>query len=86
MVTSIQLDERTKVLLDKLKIHHRESYNELLQRIIEVYAHGSDRESLVETLEVISNPQVMREIAEGMEEFQAGRGKTLKQIRKELGV
>lgn len=84
MVTTIQLDEHTKNLLDKLKRHHRESYNELLGRLIEVYQSGADRESLVETLEIISNPNAMRDIAEGIEAYELGKGKTLKQLRKEL--
>lgn len=84
MVTTIQLDERTKDLLDKLKVHHRESYNELLQRLIEVYSSGADRESLIETLEVISNPDEMREIAEALEDYD--KGKSSKQLRKELNL
>ncbi|MDO8563466.1 MAG: antitoxin VapB family protein [Nanoarchaeota archaeon] len=86
MVTTIQLDEDTKDMLDKLKVHHRESYNELLQRLVEVYANGADRESIVETLEIMSDPEMMRGIAEGIEEYKAGRGTSLKQFRKELGV
>ncbi|MBS3089504.1 hypothetical protein J4461_01320 [Candidatus Pacearchaeota archaeon] len=30
MVTTIQIDERTKALLDRLKVHHRQSYNEII--------------------------------------------------------
>ncbi len=30
MTTTIQIDERTKELLDRLKIHHRQSYNEII--------------------------------------------------------
>ncbi len=86
MVTTIQLDENTKEMLDKLKVHHRESYNELLQRLVEVYANGADRESIVETLEILSDPEAMREIAEGIEAYKSGKGKTLKELRKELGA
>ena len=86
MVTTIQLDEKTKSLLDNLKTHHRESYNELLQKLIRVYKGGANRENLVETLEIISNPDEMREIAEAIEEYEKGKGKSLKQLRKELNV
>jgi lipopolysaccharide biosynthesis regulator YciM len=86
MVTTIQLDEKTKDMLDKIKVHNRETYNELLERLIEVYQQGGDRESLVETLEVMSDPDAMREIAEGIEDFNSGKGKNLKELRKELGV
>jgi len=86
MVTTIQLDENTKNMLDKLKMHHRESYNELLLKLIEFYASGADRESLVETIEVLADPEEMHEIAEGIEAYRAGKGKTLAQLRKEIGV
>lgn len=86
MVTTIQLNENTKEMLDKMKMHHRESYNELLQRLIEVFARGANREGLVETLEIVSDPDAMRELAEAMEDYEASRGKSLKQLRKELGA
>jgi hypothetical protein len=86
MVTTIQLDEKTKLMLDKLKVHYRESYNELLWRMVEVYQNGKDRESLVETLEVMSDPQAMREIAEALEDYDNKKSKTLKQFSKELGL
>ena len=86
MVTTIQLDESTKEKLDKLKVHYRESYNELLRKLIDVYQQGKDRENLVETLEIISDPEAMREIAEGIEAYKAGKGKTLAQLKKELGA
>lgn len=86
MVTTIQLDEQTKTLLDKLKVHHRESYNELLHRMIEIYQIGTDKEGLIETLEIISDPHEMREIAEGIEDYESGKGKSSRQLRKELGL
>ncbi len=86
MATTIQLDEKTKEMLDKIKVHHRESYNELLRRIIEVYSSGEDRESLVETLEIVSDPEAMREIAGGVEAYESGKGKSVKKLRGELGL
>lgn len=86
MVTTIQLDEKTKEKLDHIKVHYRETYNELLQRLIQIYQNGGDRESLVETLEVVSDPKAMREIAEGMEAYNSHKGKSLTQLKKELGI
>lgn len=86
MVTTIQLDENTKKLLDNLKVHYRESYNELIQRLIEVYKNGADRENIVETLEILSEPEMMREIASGIEAYESGKGKTIRQLREELGL
>ncbi|PIN93995.1 hypothetical protein COU54_00785 [Candidatus Pacearchaeota archaeon CG10_big_fil_rev_8_21_14_0_10_31_24] len=86
MVTTIQLDEKTKEMLDKLKVHYRESYNELLRRMILSYSNNSSNDNLIETLEVISDPNTMREIAKGIESYESGKGKSIKQLRKELGV
>jgi len=84
MVTTIQLDEHTKEMLDKLKVHHRESYNELLLRLVQLHQKYPDKEALEETLEVMSDFKAMREIAEAMEDYDKKRGKTLRQFRKEL--
>jgi hypothetical protein len=86
MITTIQLDNKLKEKLDSLKIHHRETYNELIQRLItNCSPNKMDKESLIETIETLSDPEEMKEIAEALEEFNAGkRGKTLIEIRKEL--
>ncbi len=85
MVTTIQLDERLKEKLDKLKIHHRETYNELILRLISSSSTKKiDRESLIETIEILSDPETMRDIAKGIEDYNNGKFKTLSQIKKEL--
>ncbi len=86
MVTTIQIDETTKALLDKIKVHHRETYDELVRRLFERYSNNYANEELVETIEIISDPETMREIVEGVEAYEKGKGKTLKQLREELGV
>lgn len=86
MITTIQVDSRLKEKLDHLKMHHRETYNELISRLIENCSpNGAERESLIETIEVMSDPETMRDIAEALEEVNAGkRGKPLSEIKKEL--
>jgi len=88
MVTTIQIDERLKEKLDKLKVHHRETYNELISRIIEFPKTGGkiDAESLAETIEILSDPETMREIAKGLEEFERGKGIPWEKIKKDLGL
>jgi len=85
MVTTIQIDETLKAKLDNLKIHHRETYNELLYRLI---SNGSplnaDRENLIETIEVLSDPEIMAGIAKGLRDFKEGRFKSFEQIKKEM--
>jgi predicted CopG family antitoxin len=85
MVTTIQIDEKVKARLDKLKIHHRESYNELISRLIASSSPEiADRESLIETLEILSDPELMKGIARGVKDFNEGRTKRLREIKKEL--
>ncbi|MBU0760395.1 MAG: hypothetical protein KJ600_02715 [Nanoarchaeota archaeon] len=88
MVTTIQLEESTKRMLDKLKFHHRESYNELLRRLAIKFAKYSkeDRESLTETVEILSDAQTMRDIAQALEEYEKGKGTTLAEFKKEIGL
>jgi len=85
MVTTIQLDESTKNMLDRIKIHHRESYNELLKRLATNYSK-EDKGSLTETIEILSDPETMRDIAKGLEDYEKGKGTTLKEFKKELGL
>ncbi|MFA4887879.1 MAG: hypothetical protein WC595_06735 [Candidatus Nanoarchaeia archaeon] len=86
MATTIQVDEKLKDKLDKLKIHYRETYNDLILRLISSSSTNKvDRESLVETIEILSDPETMRDIAKGIEDYNNGNFKTLAQIRKELG-
>ena len=61
MATTIQIDEKLKEKLDKLKVHHRETYNELISRLANFSSDKIDSESLVETIEVLSDPETMRD-------------------------
>ncbi|MDP2946724.1 MAG: hypothetical protein Q8N88_01285 [Nanoarchaeota archaeon] len=85
MVTTIQIDEKLKGKLDKLKIHRRETYNELIFRLIENCSPDStERESLIATIEVLSDPETMRDIADGIEAFNRGEGISFEKLKKEL--
>jgi len=86
MVTTIQIDEKTKNLLDAIKVYHRETYDDLVRKLIEAYSQRAGKEELIETLEIVSDPEAMREIAEGIEDYESGKGKTLGKLREELGV
>ena len=85
MVTTVQIDNEVKERLNRLKIHPRESYNDLISRLVDSYSpEVASRESLIETLEILSDPEMMRRIARGLEDIKAGKVKTLDQISKEL--
>ncbi len=88
MITSIQIDSKIKKKLDHLKIHHRESYNELIARLINNSApEKMDKESLIETIEILSNPKTMRDIAGALERIEKGNlGTPIEDVKKELGL
>ena len=84
MISTIQLDKKTKEKLDKLKVHKRETYNELLLRLLENNSPTStNRESLMETLEVLSDPELMKGISEALNEKE---GISIEDLEKELGL
>lgn len=88
MVTTIQIDENLKKKLDELKIHYRESYNDLIKRMIEnCSSNNIDKESLIATIEVLSDPELMLGIKEALEEeYKGEKGTSLEDLKKELGI
>ena len=88
MITTIQLDIKLKAKLDSLKIHHRETYNDLISRLINNCSPAkASRESLIETIEVLSDPEMMRGIAEALQEIEKGEiGVSWEEIKKELDL
>ena len=87
-ITTIQIDKEIKSSLDKLKIHHRETYNELLDRLINnTNPINADRESLIETIEVLSDPELMKGLSESLKRTSSGNyGTSLGELKKELDL
>ena len=74
MITTIQIDSEVKEKLDYLKVHVRESYNELIRRMIDECKNIKvDEESLRETIDILSDPETLKDIAEAFQEFEEGR-------------
>ena len=86
MTTTIQIGTSTKRMLDKVKVHHRETYDELIKRIISscINDNKEEIESLAETIEIMSDPKTMRDIAQSIEDYEKGKGTTLREFKKEL--
>ena len=85
MVTTIQIDEKVKAKLDTLKIHRRESYNELISRLINSSSpENVSRETLIETLEILSDSEFLKGIERGIQDIEAGKIRPLSEVRKEL--
>jgi len=74
MVTTIQLEERVKHKLEELKIHPREPYNQVIERLIEI----SKEEEL--------SPQTIKNIKQALEDIKHGRVYSTSRVRKKLGI
>lgn len=73
METNIRLDINIKRKLDSMKVHSRESYSDVIARVIGNMKRDIDEESLRETIEVLSDPETIRDIAEALEDYERGR-------------
>ncbi len=69
--TTIQLSRELKKTLDGMKLHPRETYNDVLERLIE------------DTREL--DAKTKREIQKAIREIEAGKFRTHEQVRKEMG-
>ncbi len=69
--TTIQLSQEMKTILESTKLHPRETYQEVLERLIE------------ELREL--NGQTKKEIEQAIREIKAGKYRTHEQLKDELG-
>ena len=72
MPTTIQISNEVKASLDKMKIFERETYNEIIENMIE------------DNLEL--NEKTKKEIEEARKRVRSGRFITHEQVKKELGL
>ena len=73
-MTTVQLQPETKEKLDNLKLHPRETYDELIDRLADA---AYDDESL--------SSEELEDIRESEKDIQAGRVRSLRDIMKDLG-
>ena len=69
--TTIQLSQEMKRILGEMKLHPRETYEEVLERLLE------DLREL--------NEQTKKEIEEAIRDIKAGKYRTHQQLKDELG-
>lgn len=72
MTTTIQIDEDIRDKLNDMKMHPRETYNDVLERIL------GDLNEL--------NTKTNNEIKKAIEEIESGMYKNLEEMMKELGL
>lgn len=71
MATTIQISNELLQKLQMMKLHVKESYEDLIWDLIEDRMEFSD--------------ETKKNISEAEEDYKAGRFKTLEQVKKELG-
>ena len=69
--TTIQLSSKLKKKLESMKLHSRETYNEVLERILEDLSELSG--------------ETKAEIEQAVREIQSGKYKTHEQVKAEMG-
>ena len=72
MATTIQVEEEIRNSLNNMKLHSRETYNDVLERLIE------DFQEL--------NAETKLDIEKARKEIEAGKYKTHSQVKDELGL
>jgi len=75
MATTIQLRPETKSRLDGVKLHPRETYDETLNRLLDMVY---DPEPLSE--------ETLKKIEEGIADIRAGRGRPFEEVVHERGL
>jgi predicted transcriptional regulator len=74
-MTTIRVSRQTKEILDDLKMHPKESYEDVIERLATM---AYDDEPL--------SDEEIEDMKASLEDIKAGRVKTLKAVRKKLGI
>ena len=77
MPTSIQIEKETKKRLDEFKNHPRETYNEVLARMIHMLSQQNKEEL---------SQQTIKNIRKSLIDIEKGKVYSLGQVEKELGL
>ncbi len=75
MDTTIQIKKSVKNKLDDLKVHPKESYNKVIERLIEI---STDEAEL--------SDEAIRNIEKSLEDIKAGRILTMRQVKERAGI
>ena len=73
--TTIQLNKKTKDVLEKQKLYPNETFDQIIQRLMQKRDYDDELSS-----------QTIKNIEEGVKDIKAGRVYTTEQLNKELGL
>jgi predicted transcriptional regulator len=72
--TTVRISSKTKATLDELRIHPKESYDDVISRLSQ---RGYDTEPMTN--------EELQALKEGLEDLNTGRARTLEEIMEDLG-
>jgi len=75
MVTTIQVEEKTKEELERVKLFPRETYNEVIIRLV-----------MTSQEETELSEETIKNIEKALEDVKKGRMYSTEKVRKELGI
>ncbi len=70
--TTIQLSTETKAKLDKMRVSKRDTYNDIIENLIE------------DSMEL--SEEAKKDIEEAMEDYKQGRVYSMDEVKKDLGI
>jgi len=76
MVTSIQLENKTKSKLNKMKIFPKESYDDVVNKLI----------NIAEDDEGVLSKSTIKDLEEALDDVKKGRLLSHSQVKKKLGL
>ena len=77
-ITTITLNVDVKRRLEKLKKYDRESFNEVVNRIIST--NEKNNSDITETIEILSSPDIMRSLAKSLEDMKKGKTYSIDEV------
>ena len=80
-ITTITLDKSIKKKLDALKRYDREPFNDVIARLISGdNSKNIDKDSFVETIEILSSPEIMKSLAKSLNDLKRGKTYSINEV------
>lgn len=73
MSTTVKIKEKTRAKLENLKLHTKETFNDVIERLMRTQDDELD-------------PQTIKNIRKSLDDIEKGKIYTLAQVEKELGL
>jgi len=77
-ITTITLDKGIKRKLEKMKLYNRETFNEVIGRLIS--EKDSSNFEVRETIEILSDSAIMRSLAKSLDDLKKGKTYSIDEV------